>query len=279
LPHIDDWEEAGEFPRELYSKAADAGLPGRGLSRGPGGSGEGDLFLKVAVSEALMRSTSGGFVAGLGSHDIALPPIVKWGPKAMRERVVPEFYQESGGGPGHYRARGGSDVANLKTRAVKEEGGYRVSGSKTFITSGHRADYYTVAVRTGEPGHGGISMLLIERNRPGFTRGRMLKKTGWWASDTAELFFDDVQVPAENLIGQENGGFMVIMTNFLQERLMLCTMGAMTAQLALEQAMTYSRERGFRSLDQWLSGDPAQAGGYGDPGGAGHPVYLPPVRR
>jgi len=86
-------------------------------------------------------------------------------------------------------------------------------------------------------------MLLIERNRPGFTRGRMLKKTGWWASDTAELFFDDVQVPAENLIGQENGGFMVIMTNFLQERLMLCTMGAMTAQLALEQAMTYSRER------------------------------------
>jgi len=225
-----------------------------------------------------MRSTSGGFVAGLGSHDIAPAAHCEVGPEGhARTRGSRSFIRKSGGGPGHYRARGGSDVANLKTRAVKEEGGYRVSGSKTFITSGHRADYYTVAVRTGEPGHGGISMLLIERNRPGFTRGRMLKKTGWWASDTAELFFDDVQVPAENLIGQENGGFMVIMTNFLQERLMLCTMGAMTAQLALEQAMTYSQPgaRGFRSLDQWLSGDPAQAGGYGDPGGAGHPVYLP----
>ena len=244
LPHIDDWEEAGEFPRELYRKAADAGLLGVGYPEGLGGSGEGDLFLKVAVSEALMRSTSGGFVAGLGSHDIALPPIVKWGSQAMRERVVPEVLSgKAVAALAITEPGGGSDVANLKTRAVKEEGGYRVSGSKTFITSGHRADYYTVAVRTGEPGHGGISMLLIERDRPGFTRGRMLKKTGWWASDTAELFFDDVQVPAENLIGQENGGFMVIMTNFLQERLMLCIMGAMTARLALEQAMAYSRER------------------------------------
>ncbi|MFO7787781.1 MAG: acyl-CoA dehydrogenase family protein [Halospina sp.] len=244
LPHIDEWEEAGEFPRELYRKAADAGLQGVGYPEALGGTGEGDLFLKVAVSEALMRSTSGGLVAGLGSHDIALPPIVKWGPKAMRERVVPEVLRgDAVAALAITEPGGGSDVASLRTRAERDGDHYRINGSKTFITSGHRADYYTVAVRTGEAGHNGISMLLVERDTPGFSRGRMLKKTGWWASDTAELFFEDVRVPAENLIGQENGGFMVIMTNFLQERLMLCIMGAMTARLALEKAMDYSRQR------------------------------------
>lgn len=244
LPHIDEWEEAGGFPRELYRKAADAGLLGVGYPEALGGTGEGDLFLKVAVSEALMRSTSGGLVAGLGSHDIALPPIVKWGPQAMRERVVPEVLRgDAVAALAITEPGGGSDVANLRTRAEKEGDHYRINGSKTFITSGHTADYYTVAVRTGEAGHNGISMLLVEADTPGFSRGRMLKKTGWWASDTAELFFEDVCVPAENLIGQENGGFMVIMTNFLMERLMVCVMGAMTARLALEQAMDYSRER------------------------------------
>ena len=244
LPHIDEWEEAGEFPRELYAKAAEAGLLGVGYPEALGGTGEGDLFLKIAVSEALMRSTSGGLVAGLGSQDIALPPIVKWGSQAMKERVVPPVLSgEAIAALAITEPGGGSDVANLRTRAESDGDHYRLNGSKTFITSGHRADYYTVAVRTGEPGHNGISMLLVERDTPGFTRGRLLKKTGWWASDTAELFFDDAKVPKENLIGQENGGFMVIMTNFLQERLSLCVMGAMTARLALEKAMEYSRER------------------------------------
>ena len=244
LPYVDEWEEAGEFPRGLYRKAADAGLLGVGYPEALGGTGEGDLFLKVAVNEALMRSTSGGLVAGLGSHDIALPPIVKWGPPGMRDKVVPEVLSgDAVAALAITEPGGGSDVAGLRTQAVRKGDTYRVSGSKTFITSGHRADYYTVAVRTGEPGHNGISMLLIERDRPGFTRGRPLRKTGWWASDTAELSFDDVEVPVGNLIGQENAGFKVIMTNFLQERLMLCIMGAMTARLALEQAIEYSHQR------------------------------------
>ncbi|XOZ33028.1 acyl-CoA dehydrogenase family protein [Halomonadaceae bacterium KBTZ08] len=244
LPHIDEWEEAGEFPRALYRKAAEAGLLGVGYPETLGGTGEGDLFLKVAVSEALMRSTSGGLVAGLGSHDIALPPIVQWGRQAMREQVVPEVLSgEAVAALAITEPGGGSDVANLRTRAEKQGDHYRINGSKTFITSGHRADYFTVAVRTGEPGQNGLSMLLVEGNRPGFSRGRALKKMGWWASDTAELFFDDVTVPKENLIGHEHGGFMVIMTNFLQERLMLCLMGAMTARLALEEAMAYTSER------------------------------------
>src|SRR5699024_5600906 len=118
-----------------------------------------------------------------------------------------------------------------------------VNGSKTFITSGCRADYYTVAVRTGDKGFGGVSLLLIERGTPGFTQGPPLKKMGWWASDTAELYFDDCLVPAENLIGPENGGFFCIMTNFQMERLMLCVMANMTSQLAYEEAFRYSTER------------------------------------
>lgn len=243
LPHIDDWEEAGSFPRELYRQAAEAGICGIGYPEQYGGTGE-DVFMKIACSEELMRSTSGGLVASLGSMDIGLPPVVKWGSEALKDKVIPAVLSgdkiaclaitEPGGG---------SDVANLRTRAVRDGDDYRVNGSKTFITSGVRADYYTVAVRTGEPGYGGVSLLLIEKGTPGFSVGRTLKKTGWWASDTAELFFEDCRVPAENLIGPENGGFFCIMTNFQSERLMLCVMANMTAQIALEESLRYVGER------------------------------------
>jgi len=138
---------------------------------------------------------------------------------------------------------GGSDVANLQTRAVRDGDCYRVNGSKTFITSGIRADFYTVAVRTGEPGFAGISLLLIEKGTPGFSVGRQLKKMGWWASDTAELFFEDCRVPMANLIGAENMGFACIMGNFQNERLALALMANMTSQLALEQSLGWARQR------------------------------------
>ena len=177
LPHIDEWEEAEEFPRELYKKAGDAGILGIGFPEQYGGSHEGDLFAKVAASEELIRCSSTGLVSGLCSLDIGLPPVLKWAKPAIRDRVVPEVLAgdkiialaitEPGGG---------SDVANLKTRAVREGDFYRVTGSKTFITSGVRADYYTVAVRTGDEGFGGVSLLFIEKGTPGFTVGRKLKK-------------------------------------------------------------------------------------------------------
>lgn len=244
LPHINDWEEAGEFPRDLYRLAGEAGILGAGYPEALGGHSEGDVFLKVAISEELMRSTSGGLVAGLGSLDIALPPVVRWGQPALKEAVIPAVLRgdkimalaitEPGGG---------SDVANLTTRAVRDGDHYVINGSKTFITSGQRADYYTVAVRTGEAGHNGISLLLVDRDTPGFTRGRKLQKMGWWASDTAELFFEDCRVPADRLLGAENAGFIAIMTNFLSERLMLAIMGYMGAQLALEASLDYCRSR------------------------------------
>lgn len=243
LPFIDEWEEAGEFPRDLYRKAAEAGISGIGYPEEFGGTGI-DVFMKVVASEELMRSTSGGLVAGLGSMDIGLPPVVKWGNDNLRQRVVPPVLAgEKISALAITEPGGGSDVANLRTRAVREGDAYVVNGSKMFITSGVRADFYTVAVRTGEPGYGGVSLLLIEKDTPGFTVGRKLRKMGWWASDTAELFFEDCRVPAENLIGPENGGFFCIMTNFQMERLMLCVMANMTAQIALEQCLDYVRQR------------------------------------
>lgn len=244
LPHIADWEEAESFPRDLYQKAGAAGILGIGYPEQYGGSYEGDVFAKVAASEELMRSGSGGLVAGLGSLDIGLPPVLKWAKPALRERVVPEVLSgEKIIALAITEPSGGSDVANLKTRAVRDGDFYRVSGSKTFITSGVRADYYTVAVRTGGEGFGGVSLLLIEKDTPGFTVGRSLKKMGWWASDTAELFFDDCKVPVDNLIGMENLGFACIMANFQSERLALAIMANMTSQLALDEAMRWARER------------------------------------
>jgi acyl-CoA dehydrogenase len=244
LPEVDQWEEAESFPRELYLKAGAAGILGIGYPEALGGSHEGDLFAKVAASEELMRCGSGGLVAGLGSLDIGLPPIVKWARPEVRDRVVPQVLSgEKISALAVTEPGGGSDVANLQTRAVRDGDCYRVSGSKTFITSGVRADFYTVAVRTGAPGFGGISLLLIEKGTPGFTVGRSLKKMGWWASDTAELFFDDCRVPVGNLIGAENMGFACIMGNFQSERLALALMANMTSQLALEQSLKWARER------------------------------------
>ncbi|MFJ5256312.1 acyl-CoA dehydrogenase family protein [Pseudomonas sp. NPDC088414] len=244
LPDIDAWEEAESFPRELYLKAGAAGILGIGYPEALGGSHEGDVFAKVAASEELMRCGSGGLVAGLGSLDIGLPPIVKWARPEVRDRVVPPVLSgEKISALAITEPGGGSDVANLQTRAVRDGDFYRVSGSKTFITSGVRADFYTVAVRTGAPGFGGISLLLIEKGTPGFTVGRQLKKMGWWASDTAELFFDDCRVPVGNLIGAENMGFACIMGNFQSERLALALMANMTSQLALEEALKWARER------------------------------------
>ncbi|MCS8059144.1 acyl-CoA dehydrogenase family protein [Pseudomonas aeruginosa] len=244
LPYIDEWEEAEEFPRELYLKAGAAGILGIGYPEAYGGSCEGDLFAKVAASEELMRCGSGGLVAGLGSLDIGLPPVVKWARPEVRERVVPAVLRgEKIMALAVTEPSGGSDVANLKTRAVRDGDHYRVSGSKTFITSGVRADYYAVAVRTGGEGFAGISLLLVEKGTAGFSVGRKLKKMGWWASDTAELFFDDCRVPAENLIGVENAGFACIMANFQSERLALAVMANMTAQLALEESLRWARER------------------------------------
>jgi acyl-CoA dehydrogenase len=243
-PHAHAWEEANEFPRELYRQAAEIGFLGTGYPEEVGGDG-GDLgHVLVAAEEMVLAGKSVGTCVGLGSHGIALPPILKFGTTAQKERFVrPTLRGEKISALGITEPGGGSDVAALQTKAVRDGDYYVVNGAKTFITSGVRADFITTAVRTGGKGHGGISMLIIECDTPGFAVASKLKKTGWWASDTAELVFVDCRVPAENLIGQEGTGFLMIMTNFVTERLMIAGQCVAIAELAYRESVEYAKQR------------------------------------
>ncbi len=243
-PHGAEWEEAEEFPRELYRKAGQTGMLGVAYPDHVGGTGGDATHMLVAAEEMILAGRSVGTCVGLGSHAIALPPIVKHGTPEQHERFVkPALRGELVSALAITEPGGGSDVASLRTRAVRDGDCYVVNGSKTFITSGCRADFVTAAVRTGGDGHGGVSLLVIESRTPGFEVSKKLRKTGWWASDTAELSFTDCRVPASNLVGIENAGFLAIMTNFTQERLMLAGQCVAIAELALREAASYAKER------------------------------------
>ncbi len=243
-PNAHTWEEANEFPRELYRLAGKAGFLGVGYPEEVGGDG-GDLSHALcAAEEIVLAGKSVGTCVGLGSHGIALPPIVRFGNDDQKERFVrPTLAGEKIAALAITEPGGGSDVAAVQTKAVREGDHYVVSGAKTFITSGCRADFITTAVRTGGEGHGGLSMLVIESDTPGFSVSGKLDKTGWWASDTAELAFQDCRVPAGNLIGQENTGFLMIMTNFVTERLSIAGQCVAIAELAYRESVAYARQR------------------------------------
>ena len=243
-PFASEWDEAEEFPRELYLKAAAIGLLGLGYPEEYGGT-PADVFYSLVASDELARAGSGGVSASLMSHSIAAPPILAAGSREMKARVLPSILAgEKIAALAITEPSGGSDVASLKTSAVRDGDHYVVNGEKTFITSGIRADYFTVAVRTnpGDKGAGGVSLLLIERDTPGFVR-TPLKKMGWWASDTAHLYFDNARVPVTNLIGEENQGFRIIMRNFNSERLGMAAGACGFAKVCFEDALDWARER------------------------------------
>jgi acyl-CoA dehydrogenase len=252
-PHGAEWEENEEFPIELYRTAAAAGITGIGYPEAIGGQG-GDLgHVLVACDELVLTGRSVGTLVGLGSHGIALPPIVRFGtPEQIRRFVTPCLTEGKIAALAITEPGGGSDVAALTTRAALEGDHYVVTGAKTFITSGTRADFVTTAVRTGGPGHGGVSLLVIERGTPGFTVSNKLKKTGWWASDTGELQFDGCRVPIANRIGPENGAFPMIMLNFAGERIMLAGQCVAIAELAYRESIAYACER--RAFGKPLTG-------------------------
>ena len=243
-PNAHAWDEANEFPRELYKKMADVGLLGVAYPEAYGGGG-GDISHALAVAEELvLEGKSVGTIVGLGSHGIAVPPILMFGTEAQKQRYVPAVIRgEAIGALAITEPGAGSDVASLTTRAVRDGDAYVVNGSKMFITSGCRADFVTTAVRTGGPGHGGISLLVIDRGTPGFTVSKKLAKTGWWASDTAELSFEDCRVPVENRLGEEGSGFVPIMMNFATERLLLAGNCVAIAELAYRESVAYAKER------------------------------------
>ncbi len=252
-PHAHGWEEAKEFPRELYRELADAGLMGVGYPEAVVGGG-GDVSHVLAIAEEMiLHGKSVGTVVGLGSHGIAIPPIIRAGTPEQIDRFVrPVIRGEKIAALGITEPGGGSDVASLRTKAVRDGDVYVVDGQKTFITSGVRADFVTCAVRTGGPGHGGISLLVIERGTPGFTVGKKLEKMGWWASDTAELHFEACRVPVANLIGDEGAGFLAIMMNFATERLALAGNCVAIAELAYRESISWARDR--RAFGKSLSG-------------------------
>jgi acyl-CoA dehydrogenase len=243
-PHGAKWEEDEAFPVELYKTAAAAGITGIGYPEAMGGQG-GDLGHTLASAEELiLAGRSVGTAVGLWTHGIALPPIIRFGTPEQHERFVrPVLHDGKIAALAITEPGGGSDVASLATRAVRDGDFYVVTGAKTFITSGTRADVITAAVRTGGPGHGGISLLVIEKGTPGFEVSKKLKKTGWWASDTAELSFDGCRVPVGNRIGAENTAFPMIMMNFVGERLALAGQCVAIAELAYRESIAYARER------------------------------------
>jgi acyl-CoA dehydrogenase len=242
-PYVDQWEQEKTFPRDLYRKAGEAGFLGMGYPEAYGGT-PCDIFHEVVYTEEIIRCGSVGLASSLGCSSIGLPPVLALGSPEQKERFIPPVLQgERIAVLGVTEPGGGSDVANLRTHAVRQGNHYVVNGTKTFITSGTRADLVTTAVRTGGPGPKGISLLLIEKGTPGFTVSRNIEKMGWHASDTAELSFMDCEVPAENLLGEENQGFKGIMLNFEKERLYLAIEAYTVAEMALELSIGYARER------------------------------------
>ncbi len=242
-PHALSWEEANLFPLELYKKAGEAGILGVGYPAHLGGGG-GDVFHHLVVTEELVRGGSVGTAVGLGSHAIAVPPILKLGTEEQKQRWVPGVCSgELVAALAITEPGAGSDVAGLSCRARREGDHYVLNGQKTFITSGSRADIVTTAVRTGEAGHMGITLLVVETDTPGFSVGRKLDKMGWWASDTAELHFEDCRVPVANTLGAENMGFFGIMANFVAERLLLAATCVAMMKLAIDETAAYIKQR------------------------------------
>jgi acyl-CoA dehydrogenase len=245
-PHVDEWEQAREFPRELFERCGELGFLGLKYPEELGGQG-GDYVHDAVWIEELSRSgASGGVGAGLGGHTgIATPPIFNFGTPEQHERWLrPAIRGERIGALGITEPGAGSDVASIRTFARRVEGGYVVNGSKTFITNGVRADFLVCAVKTTEGGgHHGLSFLVLERDMPGYEVTRKLEKMGWHSSDTGELSFTDVEVPEENRLGEENRGFYLIMANFAWERLLMALAAVGGMQRVFEVTLSYAKER------------------------------------
>lgn len=245
MPYRDEWDEAGEIPSEIWLKAADMGILGLGYPEEYGGITEGiDPWYFYILNDEIARLALGGLPSAVMVHNIGLPPVVNFAAEHIKADITPKILAGT-----HYislgltEPDGGSDLASLKTTAVRDGDYYVVNGSKTFISGGMRANWVSTAVRTGGAGAGGVSMLLIPTDLPGFSRTALDKKMGWWCSDTATLYFDHVRVPADHLIGPENRGFQVVMDNLNSERLAMCGHMAGYARVCLQEAVKWAQNR------------------------------------
>jgi acyl-CoA dehydrogenase len=242
-PHATAWEDAGMVPREVLRRMGQAGLLGL-MYEGQYGGGEGDALTNLVFAEALSQSTFAGFIITVLVHtDMASPHLHHAGTPAQKARYLPGVTSgELITAVGISEPGAGSDVAGIRTHARRDGDEWVINGTKMFITNGVHADLYFVAAKTG-PGRRDMSIFIVEKGTPGFTVGRALKKTGWLSSDTAELIFDNVRIPAGNLLGEEHKGFYSVMKNFQTERIALGAMAVGHCTRALEITLDYVKQR------------------------------------
>jgi len=245
IPFAAQWDEDGSIPSELWPKAAAVGILGLGYPEAYGGVSDGiDIWHKNILNEELARIAVGGVSATLMVHGIGLPPVINFASEAIKSEVAPQVLAGTKRISLAITEPGaGSDVAHLSTTACLDGDHYVVNGAKTYITGGMNANWFTTAVRTGGEGAGGVSTLLIAADAPGVSRTALDKKQGWWCSDTATIYFDNVRVPVSHLIGEENRGFKVIMNNFNAERMGMSAAMEAFSRICLEDAVQWARER------------------------------------
>jgi len=243
-PYVDEWDEAGEYPHEINEKVCELGVFGFGIDEKYGGLGFDDQFMRKDVSVEMGRTSAGGLFASVGSRNIMLGPLTELANEEIKLKALPDLMSgKKGGSLGITEPGGGSDVARMKTTARKDGNEWVLNGSKTFITGGMQASYFVIGARTGKEGLVGISLFFVEADTPGFTRSSIDKKMGWWSSDTATLYFDNCRIPADNLMGEENKGFLAIMNNFNYERYMMGAQMLGMAKRCFEECVQYSQER------------------------------------
>jgi alkylation response protein AidB-like acyl-CoA dehydrogenase len=244
VPYHAEWEKAGLVDRDIWRKAGAAGLLGLDVDEEYGGGGQRDFRLNAVLVEEIIRAGCSGL--GFGLHnDVVAPYLTELTTAEQRKRWLPGFCSgEIVTAIAMSEPGAGSDLAGVRTTAARDGDSYVLNGQKTFITNGEHADLVIVVAKTApDQGAHGLSLVAVERGAPGFTRGRRLEKVGLKANDTAELFFDDCRVPADNLIGAENHGFYQLMGNLPRERLGIAVAAVAAAEAILEQTLDYARNR------------------------------------
>lgn len=243
-PYAHDWDEAGHVPWELHAKVGALGAFGFGIAEEYGGLGFDDAFMRADFAVEMAKCGAGGVPAALGGRGISLDPLQRLACTEIKDRCLKDIVEgRKGSSLGITEPGGGSDVARMKTTAKRDGNHFVINGSKTFITGGMESDYFVVGARTGGAGLAGISLFFVDVDAPGFSRTPLKKKMGWWASSQATLYFDDCRVPAENLMGEEDKGFLAIMNNFNFERLGLIAGSLGMMQVCLEDSIAWAQER------------------------------------
>ena len=243
-PFANQWDEEGKIPWELHQKVGALGVWGFGIEEQFGGLGMDDCFMRAIFNEEFAMCGSGGITAAMNGRMISVEPIQRLASDEIKARALPEIVSgRKGSSLGMTEPSGGSDVAAMKTTARRDGNHFLINGSKSFITGGMTSDYFVIGDRTGEGGLSGISLFFVDSDTPGFERVSLEKKMGWWCSDQATLYFNDVRVPAENLMGEENKGFISIMENFNYERLSMASGVLGMMKVCLNESVSWAKER------------------------------------